>query len=370
MRISSIGATSGLDEPMGDLYHARGSPLSDIEDARASARDSSFSTPRQRGRWRDVLISLLVTFLLTGVLFLRLDVTAFRNGLREADYWVLAPVVCLHGLSWVVRAIRWRTLLVPVCSVPTGTLFRLVMIGAMISSIVPARAGEFWRAHALGREVGVSRSTVFGTVVVERVLDGFTVVLLAATAALFIGPGGSVALLIVAAAVLFVGAFAALALFIRSERVRALSMRLALALTPGRYRGFVETQFELFNVGLSSIRTSRTFVSALLLSFLAYGVDAVGYWLLGSSFGFDVEPFGYLLVVAVGNLAVALPLSIAGIGPFEFFVQQSLTAMGVSSAVALAYALLLHALTLVFVSVAGLASLWSNLAKPQRSEVQ
>jgi glycosyltransferase 2 family protein len=344
--------------------------LSDTEDAPASAWDSSLSPPRQRGRWRDVLISLLVTIVLTAVLFLRLDVTAFRNGLREADYWVLAPVVCLHGLSWVVRTIRWRTLLVPVCTVPMGSLFRLVMIGAMISSIVPARAGEFWRAHALGREAGVSRTAVFGTIVVERVLDGFAVALLAATAALFIGPGGSVVLLIAFAAVTFVAAFAGLALFIRSERVRVFLMGLAVALTPGRYRGFVRAQFELFNIGLSSIRTSRTLASALLLSFLAYGVDAIGYWLLGSSFGFDIEPFGYLLVVAVANLAVALPLSIAGIGPFEFFVQQSLTAMGVSSAVALAYALLLHALTLVFVSVAGLASLWSNLARSQRSEAR
>jgi glycosyltransferase 2 family protein len=340
--------------------------LSDTEDAPASAWDSSLSPPRQRGRWRDVLFSLLVSLVLTGLLFLKLDITAFKNGLREADYWILLPVVCLHGLSWVVRAIRWRTLLMPVCSVPAGSLFKLVMIGAMISSVVPARAGEFWRAHALGREAGLSRSTVFGTIVVERVLDGFTVALLAATAALFIGPAGSLALLIASAAVLFVGASVALSLFIRSERVRVFSMGLVLALTPGRYRGFVETQFELFNTGLSSIGTGSTLVSALLLSFLACGVDAIGYWLLGLSFGFDIEPFGYLLVVAVGNLAVALPLSIAGIGPFEFFVQQSLTAMGVSSPVALAYALLLHALTLVFVSVAGLASLWSNLARPQR----
>jgi glycosyltransferase 2 family protein len=348
----------------------REAALSDTEDTPASIRERSLSPPPKRRPWRDLLVSLLVTFALTAFLFLELDVTAFKSGLRQADYWVLAPVVCLHGLSWVVRAVRWRVLLLPVCSVPAGKLFRLVMIGAMISSIVPARAGEFWRAYALGSEAGVSRSTAFGTVVVERVLDGFTVALLAATAALFIGPEGSVALLIVFAAVLFIGAFAALALFIRSERVRSLSLRLALALTPGRYRGFVETQFELFNVGLSSIRTSHTLVSALLLSFLAYGVDAVGYWLLGWSFGFDVEPLGYLLVVAVGNLAVALPLSIAGIGPFEFFVQQSLTAMGVSSALALAYALLLHALTLVFVTVAGLASLWSNLAKSPRAEVR
>src|SRR5678816_1932387 len=94
------------------------------------------------------------------------------------------------------RALRWRALLVPVYPVRLGSLFRLVMIGAMLSSILPARAGEFWRAHALGGEAGLSRSTVFGTIFVERVLDGLAVALLAATAALAIGPTGSLALLI------------------------------------------------------------------------------------------------------------------------------------------------------------------------------
>jgi uncharacterized membrane protein YbhN (UPF0104 family) len=88
-----------------------------------------------------------------------------------------------------------------------------------------------------------------------------------------------------------------------------------------------------------------------------------------AGFGFDIDPLGYLLVVALGNLAVAIPFSIAGIGPFEFFVQQSLTAMGVPSAVALAYALVLHATTLAFVVAARLTCLWSNLARPVRREV-
>jgi hypothetical protein len=39
--------------------------LSDTDDAPVSAWDSSLSPPRQRGRWRDVLVSLLVTLVLT-----------------------------------------------------------------------------------------------------------------------------------------------------------------------------------------------------------------------------------------------------------------------------------------------------------------
>ena len=337
--------------------------MTDTKDPPTSDWDGSLTPPQRRGRWRGIVFSLLVTVGLTAILFLKLDVDAFKAGLREADPWVIVAVIALHGLSWVGRALRWGALLRPVRVVETATLFRLVMIGAMISATVPARAGEFWRAHALGRDEGLSRSTVFGTIVVERVLDGLTVALLAAVAALALGTGGSLTILIAASVTVFIGVFAGLALFIRSEGVRTFTLRIALALTPGRLHTFVQTQFELFSTGLSSIRGGNTLVSALLLSFATCGIDAVAFGLLGWSFGFDVDPLAYLLVVAVGNLAVAIPVSIAGIGPFEFFIRQVLTAMGVVSAAALAYALLLHAVTLVFVMLAGLISLWSYMTR-------
>jgi hypothetical protein len=87
---------------------------------------------------------------------------------------------------------------------------------------------------------------------------------------------------------------------------------------------------------------------------LIWVVEAGAYWTLGRAFGLDVAPQYYLLVVAIGNLGVAVPFSVGAIGPFEFFVQQTLIVLDVSSGRGLAYAVCIHGISLAFVVASGL----------------
>ena len=48
----------------------------------------------------------------------------------------------------------------------------------MANYLLPARVGEFIRAFLLGSRVRISKTASFATVVVERVFDGFTVMLM------------------------------------------------------------------------------------------------------------------------------------------------------------------------------------------------
>src|SRR5262245_66428043 len=52
------------------------------------------------------------------------------------------------------------------------------MIGYMVNNVLPLRAGEVARVYGFARRWGHGFWTTLGTVVVERVLDGLTVVLL------------------------------------------------------------------------------------------------------------------------------------------------------------------------------------------------
>ena len=78
-----------------------------------------------------------------------------------------------------LRALRWRYLTDPIRPLPTGPLFRAVSVGFMANNIFPLRMGEVVRAWYLARETGVSAAAVFGTVILERVIDTLMVVVLA-----------------------------------------------------------------------------------------------------------------------------------------------------------------------------------------------
>lgn len=79
--------------------------------------------------------------------------------------------------SFPIRALRWRLILRVQRALPLGELLAPVFVGYMANNVLPARAGEVYRAHFLGRRAGISRSGVAASIVVERTFDGLMLVL-------------------------------------------------------------------------------------------------------------------------------------------------------------------------------------------------
>ena len=154
--------------------------------------------------------------------------------------------------------------------------------------------------------------------------------------------------------------------FVWSMQARNFASTTIVRFTPARLKPMMESKLALFMQGLGGLRDPSVLIKVLALSVMVYLVDMCAYWTVGEAFGFDIEVLSFLLVVAVGNLAVALPISFGGIGPYEFFVQQALIGLGITSALALAYAVFVHALTLLFVMVTGLILVGSGLKGVKR----
>src|SRR3972149_2365438 len=117
-----------------------------------------------------------VSGILLALLFLYLafrgsDLDKLRSSLQGANYfWALLLIPCML-VSNVFRAWRWRYLLNPIKkNVSFRNLFSSVMIGYMGNNALP-RVGEVVRPYNLGRLEGISKSAVFATVLVERILD-------------------------------------------------------------------------------------------------------------------------------------------------------------------------------------------------------
>ena len=128
-----------------------------------------------RGRW---IIGIVVSLFFLWVAFRQVsDVGHLAEALGSANYLWLAPAVALYLLGLLVRALRWRILLLPIARIPTGPLFGILSIGFLVNNVLPARLGEIARAILVGRRHGVSRSAALATVVVERIFDGVVMLL-------------------------------------------------------------------------------------------------------------------------------------------------------------------------------------------------
>ena len=283
---------------------------------------------------------------------------------------LLAASAPFYVASVYLRALRWRHLTDPVAPIETGALFRAASIGFLANNLLPLRMGELIRSVTLANEVGVSRSAILGTVVIERVLDVVSVLLLAAISLSWVGAHsdaagilqeGSILLLPVAAAPILV----LVALRLAPEPLIAMALW-CLRPAPTRARELAERVLRGFSDGLGSIgRGSHlfwiAFHSALIWLVASTGPMLIGFW----AFGPDVVSFdspwemvvtSWVLLAAVG-VAVALPSAPGFIGPYQLAFQAVLIRFGVDPAEALAMGVLVWAAFWLSLTVLGVVVL-------------
>ncbi|PSR03534.1 MAG: TIGR00374 family protein [Bacteroidetes bacterium QS_8_68_28] len=330
-----------------------------------------------------VLAGALLWLALRGV-----DLAKVARALRTADYRWLAPLVGLMLVSHLLRAWRWLLLLratdAPPASRP-ATLrgaFYSVMVGYMVNYAAP-RLGEAARTANLSARTRRPFSGVFGTVVVERLLD--TVVLAGALA--------STVFLLADQLGVLGERFLTPAL----EQVRAVPLRRLLAVGAGllatgalavwglRRRAGWKNVWEArmrpvlasFKEGFLSLgRTGRPW--ALTVSTLGiwacYGLMAyLPLLVLGMARPYALSVWDGWCLMALGGIGIAVP-SPGGIGSYHYITIQSLVwIFAVPKAPAASYAVLTHGAQLVVYVVVGFAclvaqgrtldDLWSDLRR-------
>jgi uncharacterized protein (TIRG00374 family) len=278
--------------------------------------------------------------------------------LRAADLLLVVPGLGLLVTAYGVFAIRWRALLLPAARVSVGDTFSFIMIGYLANTVLPLRLGDVARAALLGRRCRVSASLVFGTVVLERVLDIVTILGLALVLALVIDlppmVRGGLTSFAAAALVAMVG----LVLLAYNER-RLPGLPAQLGPWAGsevavRLAGLVSR----FAAGLQVLRDARQAGLVLLLSALPWAIAGAGTicWVL--AFHLPVPWYAGLFVLVVINLGGAIPSSPGAIGVYHYLAVLAVSVWEVDKSAALGYAIATHGLNLVLTTLLGLALLW------------
>jgi len=316
------------------------------------------SQPGRAGlaRLRDprVLVGLGVTLASLAWVLNGVDFRQVGRDIARANLWVLVlPSVPTYVLALWVRALRWRHLTDALAPVEPRLLFRAVALGFMANNLFPLRLGELIRAFVLARDTGLSSGAVFGTVIVERMLDAAVIMGLAA---LVLGIGGAQALGIDARALLpplvalaLVPTFFVAALRLAPERVIALVARPVGWLGSAGIQERVEGVLRQVAAGLGSLRGGshlgwiafHSLVIWLVLAPIPFAAALLSLQIdLGSAARLAAASF--TLLVWIGA-AVALPSAPGFFGPYHAACWLALRPFGVPKELALALGTLAHA---------------------------
>jgi hypothetical protein len=281
----------------------------------------------------------------------------------RANWWILlAGSIPAHVLSLYLRALRWRHLTDPIQPIGTPPLFRATAVGFMANNLIPLRVGEVIRAWYLARETGISGTALFGTVILERVIDSAVFLALVAVIVgvygLRLGPEGIAVglplLFLLSAPMVFVLAlrfWPGRAIALSGRVLRPFSAPLAERVegTVGRFAkglGAISRGGHLFWIGLHSV---LIWLVVSVLPFWA-AIEALDIDLGSTS---RTLAASYVLLTAVG-IAVAVPSAPGFFGPYHLACRAALGRFGVPESAALAMGTLTHAVFWVTVTALGL----------------
>lgn len=308
----------------------------------------------KRNRQVIVLASVLVSAVFLWLAFRTLNPEAFIASLRTINPFWLAVGAVVYFAAVVVIALRWQFLLRAIRFVPLNNLIPLVCIGYMGNNVYPFRAGEVLRIGLLRRlhDVPLAKGTT--TVVVERVFDGIVMLSFILIALLFVPDiAPEVRTVAAFAAPLFVTALSVFLLLAARPQIMQQMAEWVARLLPGRLREVVLHLSGDITHGLEGLRSPADLAGAVCASYGSWAIEACVYWIVTFAFDLNLSYPTLLLVVGVVNLAGLIPASPGQIGVYEFFVRAGLVGVGVREDTALAYAVVVHIVIWLPVTLAG-----------------
>ncbi len=305
-----------------------------------------------RGSWRNPIVRL-VTGIAISAAFLAVTVSRVDLGETARALGRAAPSGILLALVLVVveltiRSERWRILLHPAAQVPLRSAFAYLSIGYFANLLLPARLGDVTRAYLAGRSFGISSLVTLGTIVVERVSDTLTILVVVLVAGLAIAPGSQVAgwakVLAVAAVIGLVG-FVAVALVTR--RSGLLDRRL------GRQIHAIVARLVQ---GAAAMRSPRGAALVLGLTILPFGVGVCTFGAISGALGLPLGPLDWAFVLGVLALSTAIPAAPGSLGTYEFAGVTALGILGIGPSQALAATVLIHVIAALPPALLGLVA--------------
>lgn len=316
-----------------------------------------------RPRVRTILIFLLTIGLLA-FFFRKSNPAEVWAETRRADPLLLIAAVLFTGFTYVLRAWRWQSLLAPIGRTHFGIAFRATIIGFAANLLLPARAGEVIRPYVLARREHISASAAFATIILERVLDTATVLLLFAYFVFTVQPGVVSADPSALANVKFWGLVAGAAsvaglvvLFVLAghpERLGRAALRIERVL-PDTLARKVAAVVETFAQGLGVMRQPARLLVALAQSFPLWLSIAAGIWLSSRAFHITFPYTASFLITTLLVVGVAAPTP-GAVGGFHWAYKFGVTTFfAVPDERAVGAAIVLHAISFLPVTIAGIA---------------
>ena len=300
-----------------------------------------------------IIISLAVSLIAGYLAFRNVHLQDVIAGIRQADWISIAIVIVLIVGAQVLRSSRWGLLLEPLETFSQRLLLPITCIGFLFVWILPARLGEITRPYLLQQNSKLGLSPAMGSIVLERLIDAtFLIVLLTICLPALQLPGmilsafkGFVLILLAAVVLVLLGSLPAF---------RQRFFQVVSKVLPTSWLEFLTGVADTFYSGMQAVMSGKKLLLILALTSVIWGAALAAFLVLFRSMDLHLGLLAGITLLVLTCLGIALPAAPGFIGNYHYACLVALGMFGVAKDTALAYAILVHFLTIAVLVAMGL----------------
>ena len=275
---------------------------------------------------------------------------------RVSPAWLVAAVAAL-ACGYTLRIVRWWVMLRAMDpGVRLGACVRPFLVSIAVNNLLPFRAGDAFRVVGFRDELQAPPMRILGTMFVERLLDLMTLLVFFFAGLAGAAPGRVPPAFVTGAAwTAAAGAALVLALLLLAGRLEAMSRAIGAWPVVQRYRvtALVAAQLHHLAGVLGVLHTPAMTIRLALLSIGAWLCEGMVFVAVAIGLSLDGVPRGPLFALATGTLATLIPSSPGYVGTFDYFASLGLVAYGAERGVAAAFAIVVHLVLWLPLTLAG-----------------
>jgi len=292
-------------------------------------------------------LHLLGPLILVYILF-KLDYPVLYGKIKLLKWQFLVLAEIFMILEILVRSLRWRTILSSLgIAISKTSAFFLFWLGAFVSIITPGKIGELIKAYFLKKK-GFSVFRSFFSIVLDRIIDIFTLLFFGFLIFLFFSKGIGIYIAFFAIILLIIVLFVFLLMDQRSFFNKIFGW-LIQKIFPVDFNDYSRFTFAKFWQGIRSLKKNELLNFFIYLIF-GWFVYFSARYLIALSLGLDLSFINVSIISVSASIVALLPISIAGLGTREAVVIYFFGIFGIDKEIALLFSLLILTADLIITS--------------------
>lgn len=270
---------------------------------------------------KDKILGAVVSLIFIGLILWNLDFHQLIETFKVFNYKILLLFIPLYVVALYIRGFRWKFLLCGTSKLTAKEGFFAFTAGNALNSYLPARAGDFWRAYHIGHKLNESKMKLLGSIILERIIDGISVLLILFFAVMTYFKHQWVLNITYIAAVLFIGSLAVFFVIFKYNKIDWFFKKLSNITFLKKFTPVFEkiaSHLNKFMEGFQSLNNPKCFFMAFFTSCIVWAFECVLTYMLimgfGQHYGFSIAFF----VISFLALSTIIPSSSVFVGPYQY----------------------------------------------------